>query len=449
VEHILIETGLDKSIAEYKNVGDISMLQVAVERLHTLFPDATLNVLTDSVEDLNRFCPAARPLDNRGRALWFENGVLLGKYCGLVPKWIVNLLVKIKRAARSRFPSLLAAVVTRRLELRNRPTDAKAILTFIRVLQRTDLLLICGAGGFYDGCQAWNLGILDLLDVAIQKHIPVAMLGQAFGPLTDPFILKRAAKVLPRVNFITLRGSRGSSDILRSLGVPESNFETTGDEALELAYESRPQDLGSSLGVNIRFLASACIDEDDVKSIRSVLQGFAKKHTIQLLPLPIAIHEWARDDLAIRQLLIGFDEQSDGGKTLDSPLKVIREAAHCRAVVTGAYHAAVFALAQGIPVIGLAKSAYFSSKFFGLKDLFGEGCETLLLNEPALPKRLEAALERAWENADRLRVPLQTAALRQIELSRRSYERIKALAESHTKRIASNADSEHHSQESA
>ena len=119
---------------------------------------------------------------------------------------------------------------------------------------------------------------------------------------------------------------------------------------------------------------------------------------------------------------------------------MIKQAALCRVVVTGAYHAAVFALAQGIPVVALAKSAYFSSKLLGLEDQFGEGCQTILLNEPDLPQRLCSAIERAWQNADELREPLQTAALRQIELSRRSYERVKDLAVGCSKTTARHAD---------
>ena len=228
--------------------------------------------------------------------------------------------------------------------------------------------------------------------------------------------------------------------MLRSLGVAESKVEITGDEALELAYESRSNQRGRALGINIRFLASACTNDRDIASIRPVLQEFARRHSVPLIPLPIAIQVYTRDDLAIKQLLNGFDERSDGGRNLDTPLKVIKQAALCRVVVTGAYHAAVFALAQGIPVVGLAKSAYFSSKFLGLEDLFGEGCQTILLNEPGLPQRLDSAIERAWQNADKLREPLQAAALRQIELSRRSYERIKDLAAGSAKTIVGHAD---------
>jgi polysaccharide pyruvyl transferase WcaK-like protein len=428
VKRIIIDTGLGKGVAEYGNMGDISMLQVAVTRLHEAFPNARVEVLTDSAENLARFCPAARPLDNGGRTLLLGNGVLLGKYATAVPRCVVDLLVSLKKFVRSRYPQLLALIVAWRLKHRNRPTDAEAVTAFTDALQNADLLLICGAGGFYDGCQAWNLDMLDLLEAAIQRKLPVVMLGQGFGPISDSAVLKRAAKVLPLVNFITLRGGRGSLAILRSLGVPESKVQTTGDEALELAYEARSEERGQGLGINLRFAGSASTDEDDIESIRPVVQDFARRHSVSLVPLPIAMQVYTRDDLAVKQLLIGFDEQSDGGKTLDSPLKVIKQVALCRVVVTGAYHAAVFALAQGIPVVGLAKSAYFSNKFLGLEDQFGEGCQTVLLNELSLPQRLDGAIEKAWQNADTLRAPLQAAARRQINLSRRSYERVKELA---------------------
>lgn len=439
MEHIIIDTGLGKGISEYGNMGDVSMLQVAVARLQRLFPKASIEVLTDSAENLARFCPAARPLDNRGRALWFANGVLLGRYTDLAPRSFLDLLVMFRRIVRSRWPHLLRAILIWRLKHRNRSTDAEAVSAFARALQDADLLLICGAGGFYDGCQAWNLDILDLLEAAIQSDVPVVMLGQGFGPVSDPLVLKRAEKLLPRVKLITLRGNRRSLAILRSLGVAESRVQTTGDEALELAYEARCEERGQGLGINLRFAGSASTDNGDVENIRPVLQDFARRHDVSLIPVPIAMHPYSRDDLTIKQLLIGFDEQSDGGETLDSPLKVIKQAALCRVVVTGAYHAAVFALAQGIPVVGLAKSAYFSSKFLGLEDQFGEGCQTILLNEPALPQRLCSAIERAWQNADKLREPLQAAALRQIELSRRSYEQVKDLAAGCTTAIAGHA----------
>ncbi len=428
MKHILLDTGLGKGPEEYGNMGDISMLQVAIDRLHHLFPETSLEVLTDSADNLARVCPMAKPVDNRGRALWFADGVMLGRVAGLAPRWFSGLLVWLKRTIRSQWPGLLEAILVRRLLRQNRPADSRAVTAFSLALDRADLFLICGAGGFYDGCQTWNLEILDFVETAFQRNKPVAMLGQGFGPISDPIVLNRAARILPRVNFITLRGGRGSFAILRSLGVDESKLETTGDEALELAYSSRTGENGNGLGINIRYLASAGTDDNDVQSIKLVMHEFARRQNVPLIPLPIAIHFGTRDDLAIKQLLIGFDDQSDGGETLDSPLKVIQQVALCRVVVTGAYHAAVFALAQGIPVVALAKSAYFVNKMLGLQDQFGGGCQTVILNEPDLPRRLNSAMETAWTSADAIREQLQTVALRQIELSRRSYARIQDLA---------------------
>jgi len=427
VQRIIVETGLGKGIEEYGNMGDVSMLQVAVDRLRQLLPDARIEVLTDSAENLLRFCPEAVPLDNRGRTLWFSNAVLPESLRKLTPQWFITLLVKLKRMIRSRYPDRLKAMLVKRCEERNRKRDAESIAAFTSALDEASLVLICGAGGFYDGCRSWNNDILDLVEAALERKKPVAMFGQGFGPLSDPVVLKRASKILPKVELITLRGGRDSHEFLRRIGVSESRVETTGDEALELANALRSSECGRGLGINIRFLASAWTDEKDVQTIRPILHEFARRHNVPLIPLPIAIHLGTRDDLAIRELLAGFDEESDGGRSLDSPEKVIKQVGRCRVIVTGAYHAAVFALGQGIPVIALAKSDYFCKKMLGLEDQFGEGCQTVLLNEPDWPDSLKTALENAWLNADNMRQPMQVVSAEKIELSQRSYGRIKGL----------------------
>lgn len=154
---------------------------------------------------------------------------------------------------------------------------------------------------------------------------------------------------------------------------------------------------------------------------------FARRHKTALLPIPIAVHEYARDHETIRQLLAGFDNESDGGLSLDTPLKLVKQTAQCRIVVTGAYHAAVFALAQGIPAVCLSNSPYYLAKFQGLEDLFGLGCPIVNLSEPDWPGRLAAAIETTWNSAEAVRLPLLQSAARQIEESRGAYRRIKNL----------------------
>ena len=41
MKHVIIETGLGKGVEEYGNMGDISMLQVAVDRLHKFISECS------------------------------------------------------------------------------------------------------------------------------------------------------------------------------------------------------------------------------------------------------------------------------------------------------------------------------------------------------------------------------------------------------------------------
>jgi polysaccharide pyruvyl transferase WcaK-like protein len=93
-------------------------------------------------------------------------------------------------------------------------------------------------------------------------------------------------------------------------------------------------------------------------------------------------------------------------------------------VVTGAYHAAVFALSQGIPVVGLGRSDYCMNKFEGLRDLFGAGCDIVHLDGNNLSERLTAAIDRAWNSAEAVRPALLESSRRQIAAGREAYRNV-------------------------
>lgn len=292
-------------------------------------------------------------------------------------------------------------------------------------MKQADLFVVCGAGGFTDDTRDWNVSTLDTIEEAIERNIPVVMFGQGLGPISDAEILDRARKILPKVCLLTLRGSRGGSTVAQSLGVSLSRTLTTGDEAVELAYEARKEELGRAVGINLRVASYSKVNGEMVDGLRPVLQEFARRNKVPLIPVPIAFHAWANDHVTIRRLLQGFDDQSDGGIKLDTPLKVIEQVGRCRIVVTGAYHAAVFAMSQGIPVVGLSASDDYTVKFLGLEDQFGVGCESVFLGAPDASERLTAAVERAWQLAEKVRLPMREAARRQIALSQEAYEQIR------------------------
>jgi colanic acid/amylovoran biosynthesis protein len=169
------------------------------------------------------------------------------------------------------------------------------------------------------------------------------------------------------------------------------------------------------------------VDLNILKKIRTVMHDAARNHRASLIPIPIALHNRESDVRSIRQILAGYDDESDGGQNLTSPLQVIRQVGCCRVVVAGSYHAGVFALAQGIPVVGLAKSAYYVDKFLGLAAQFGAGCQVVFLDDGQVRSKLSDAIDLAWNSAERVRPHLLEAAKRQIESGWDAYRRVHEL----------------------
>ncbi len=429
---IIVDTALNSGEAEYQNMGDVAMLQVAVTRLKRLWPEARVEVLTDSAAGLAEYCPDAVPLPRDGRTLWCQdreslNSFFFTRAYTQLPGWLSSRLNDLVRYLEVHRPGLLKFLIRMRPVLGNAKRYKENLIAFLDAMENADLLVIAGAGGFADSCRRWNFTILNTLEAAVRHNIPIVMFGQGMGPLTDTEVLSRARNLFPAASLITLRGGRGGAELLASLGVEGSRVLTTGDEAVELAYGARSKEIGRGVGINLRVAFYADVEGDFVERLRPVVQEFAGRHRAPLIPLPIAFHPWAADHQTIRRLMEGMDDQSDGGLSLDTPLKIIEQAGRCRIVVTGAYHTAVFALAQGIPVVCLANSPYYTAKFLGLEDQFGTGCETIVLDDPDAMEKLTTAMERAWLSAGTVRLPLQKAALRQIESSWSAYERVRDL----------------------
>jgi ADP-heptose:LPS heptosyltransferase len=53
------------------NMGDLSMLQVAVKRFSEQYPEAKIYVFTTAPEKLKRACPNVETLSVEARSIWF------------------------------------------------------------------------------------------------------------------------------------------------------------------------------------------------------------------------------------------------------------------------------------------------------------------------------------------------------------------------------------------
>ncbi len=432
---MLLHTGT----LDCRNLGDLAMLQTAIERLRQLWPAVDITVVTGDTAQLSRHCPGAVPMRVESFRAWTSDHYLVGSLDRHLPPAAGRRLIAMSRALRRRSPATAAALARVRMNLRASANgNAKAAPpfdAFRHALARTDLVFACGQGTLADAAITEAIGLLGFLEcgTSLRKH--TVIVGQGIGPIDNTQLRTRAAAVLPRVDFIGIRERRAGVPLLRALGVPDARVLATGDEAVERAYCARQPALGRDLGLNIRVAAGARVDSSLLTELRPLLHRIARQHRATLVPLPISNHlDGTRDPDVLRELLRGFDalgDAADCGDRIDTTDAILEQTARCRVVITGAYHAAVFALSQGIPTVCIARSPYVLDKMHGLADLFGPGCRVIGLDAPNCLDALAAATSEVWDAAERLRPSLLDAARTQVALGHEAYRRIGALVRTH------------------
>ncbi|MFC1676094.1 polysaccharide pyruvyl transferase family protein [Planctomycetota bacterium] len=423
---ILVENGC----YDLRNMGDVAMLQVAVSRLMQLWPDALIEVITDSPALLARYCPGSHPVPAAGRYLWCRDRNLF-RVVGLSGAGGVGKLsLKLWNHIRRRRPELAKALIG--INARCRKVDVSQMDVFLKSLCDCDLLVVSGGGNITDTFLNYAFTLLDVLEMSIRRGKPTVMFSHGIGPIRNEKLYAKAKLVLGKLDIIAVREKRVSPAILESLGIDRERIVVTGDDAIALAYQKRKAQFGDRIGVNLRVAEYSQIKKEDIEILRLVLHRSARKYNAELTALPICFQKENSDVKVIAKLLADYDKGSVGGQGLDSPQELIAGVGSCRVVVTGSYHPAVFALAQGIPVVALVNSDYYKDKFLGLSSQFGCGCDVVFLSGPDASEKLAASIERAWGLAEQIRPELLKSAQRQIAASISVYQRLYDMVESGT-----------------
>jgi polysaccharide pyruvyl transferase WcaK-like protein len=355
------------------------MLQSCVHRLRRGWPDARIEALTAAPDLLARHCPGVVPVAAEGRYEWVARG-----RARLPPRW--------RRSSE-----------------------------FLYAFRRADILLFTGRGGLTDAFADEAASVLLELEAAARIGLPVAMLGQGFGPLSDPALLARARAVLPGVILFGVREPRAAPAFLAQAGVAPARVVVTGDDAIEIALRSTPSDQGRHLGVGLRAAPYSGVEVERVAALVPLLRDLAEARGAELLPVPISRHPIEDDTEAMTRLSLPDPEP---GVDLTVPAAVER-AGRCRVVVAGSYHAAVFALAQGVPAVGLAGTPYYRDKFLGLEAQFGRWCRVVGADRP---EEAVATAAELWDQAPGARDELLEAARRQAAQADLAYARLFELA---------------------
>jgi polysaccharide pyruvyl transferase WcaK-like protein len=445
---MLMRILLEPSDYILRNAGDMAMMEVAVERLRRLWPHASIEIFSDAPDRMPDYGKNVRALSAEGRRIWFASGFLSGVLRRYLPGRISRRLFtkewqtvrgpQYEDFLRRKLPWLTAWAL--RQQFKNQPNSRKKLQGFLSAVSSADLVIANGMGGITDAFPAYASELLDTLSLAMRRGAVTALMGQGIGPLEDPMLRKKAAEVLPKVVYISLREDRAGGPLLKELGVSPTRVMTTGDDAIELAYSRRSSHLGSGFGLNLRHSPYAGIDEKAILTLRPLVQAAAGELRAKIVPLAISAVPEEADSETIGKLITGYRY---GVASLDQEpntvTNVIDRVRQCRIVLTGSYHAAVFALSMGIPCVGIASSAYYKDKFYGLAKMFGEGCKTLELADAKFGKQLLSTLVEAWENAPSLRPHLLQAAQRQIELGHAAYAKLFKVVEAARRKRSSAA----------
>jgi polysaccharide pyruvyl transferase WcaK-like protein len=404
------------------NKGDLAMLDVTLRRLHQRWPTAHLGVLTSAPLLLRAFAPAAEPLTVTGRGAWPRSGIAARLASRLGPgvagppsiAWL---------SARDRVDAYRQRFLTR---VGARRSSAPG---WVPAAASDATLVLAIGGGYLTDVDAEQVHrTLDLLEHAADRGIPTAMVGQGLGPLDDPVLRDRARAVLPRVDLIALREGRMGPGLLAELGVPAERVVVTGDDAIELGHDARRDEPGSDIGLCLRAAGYSPVARAARASVARAVTALATENGSTIRPLIISEYH-SEDRRSTLPLVSGVPRVAPVLGRYATPHELAGRVAHCRVLVTGAYHLAVFALSQGIPVVGLSSSRYYDDKLHGLRDMFEGGLEPIRLDDPDLDQRLGRAVRSAWDRAGEVREPLRARARDQIEASRQAFERVYALVE--------------------
>lgn len=413
---ILIENGG----YQIKNIGDSAMLKVAIQRLDRLFPGAEIAVFTSDAYRLNLLKHNCHPILNSGQHIWFSP--YLAFIHNLFPKTNKYHISDVEWHLRRKYPNLFFSSFKYKDKLFKR--NSSDLEEFIESVRSSDLIVSSGGGYITDSFKHKAIATLGILALAQSFKKSTVMLGHGLGPLNQDILSSKARIVFPEVKLITLREGLESPNLLKKMGVKPEKIQVTGDDAIELAFNQKNGESEEGLGINIRFASYSKLNEGVIKEIRSALQEFAYKKEVPLVPIPIDFDPHTSDVQSIKKITQGYPSVIEMPEDVLQPEDVAKQAGLCRVVVTGSYHAGVFALSQGIPVIGLSKSAYYQIKFSGLAQQFRSGVTVIDLSKPDFKIKLEQSLEEYWAKSDLLRDQLLLSAQEQINLSVEAYQGI-------------------------
>lgn len=395
------------------NLGDVAMLQVCVARLRDRWPGARIRVICETPERLSTAIPGVEAI-----------APAHGNRIPMTTRTRHPVVLDVERRLQLHAPRL--ARWAKRRQIAHDQEQAPRYDAFQAALDAADAVVCSGGGFITDRHPGQTERVLHTLGIAQGLGCPTAMFGAGLGPLRDRSHRKLAIAVVGSLDVLGLREGEGNRDELRSWGCEPPRVFVTGDDAVELAHPAPSHPAGSgrrgAVGVSLRFAEEYGLAQ--APGLGDVLSAFCRRNGAPLLGLPVRTRLSPDNDVdALRELLGRSAPDLEEAAAVDTPEALIERVRRCRVVLTGTYHAGVFALSVGTPIVTLSSSAYYDRKFAGLAEQFGASAvRSIRYRTPDLASAVRRSLEELWEAAPGLREPLEASAADQRRRSREAYE---------------------------
>lgn len=440
---------LDQSVHDHRNTGNNALLEVALKRFNSYWPEASFDVISVSPHLCKVLFPNTNPVDPHISKIYKSNLDVLD---WIMPRMIRRSLFELREmflhrlnlsSTSRKFRKLVSSWRQRNDQKHNKGFDINMKSNpdvdhsenghyktdYYPKISEYDLLVATGGGYMCDSDEQRLLQVFDRLDAAVYHNIPAVMVGQGVGPMEKSILLQRAKEVLPKIDYILVREELFARRILESVDVPEDKIIMTGDDAIELAYQIRSKKRGTGIGLSLRVSHYTEINKRNIEAIRSIVIKAAKKFNAELISAPTDVND--SDKKYIEEIMQDYPRTFSSWRKFELSSEIINRIGRCRLMISGTFHGAVFALAQGIPVVALAKSEEYLNKFTGLANEYVEkGCQVINLNNENLDKEFSEAIDLAWKSSDLLHNKLLIDSKRQINLGYSAYQRIFEFVES-------------------
>jgi len=278
-----------------------------------------------------------------------------------------------------------------------------------------DALVISGGGNLSRSWPHYIYERLAMARLAVSRGVPVFLLGQTLGPQFRPRERILVAELLRSAAWVGVRETY-SYALALELGIDRNLLSYQVDDAAFLTPEAIPQEILEGFGltgkrpfiaVTVHPIGDASISNPVVAKFAAALKSIAREAEADLVFLPhVKFYEQVDTPNdgsfgeAIGRAL--FANPPLGIAPVFSAAQTLWLTQQAALVISTRYHPLVFALAAGVPTVGVWSDEYTRWKLQGALIHAGRPTDALPLEE-ALDGRLVSKAIELWRSRDSMR----------------------------------------------